>query len=118
MSVDLNKVAEVLDAAAEHLDALESEKQASVIAARESMLDQLANKYAEATGDSMPDNIRKKLASSDTDIVNLLQSMVEKQASQVDTLGAPSNNNDGSLPLTVKESAEQADSRFLNWLQS
>ena len=116
--LDLVKVANVLDAAAEHLDAIESEKVSSANAARQATIDTLAAKYAEATGEEMPEAIRKKLASSDKDVVELVNSMVTKQASAVDTLGGPSTRSDNTAPATVEEAVKQAEDRFGEWINS
>lgn len=118
MSVSLLKAAAVLEAAADHFDALESEKVSSVQAERKARIDALANKYAEATGEEMPADIRNKLANSDKDIVELIASVVTKQASTVETLGRPSDRNDEVVPTSVKEAAELADERFCNWITS
>ena len=116
--MNLAKVADVLDAAADHFDALENEKVSAVQAERQAQIDKLASTYAEATGEEMPESIRQKLASSDKDIVSLLNSMVEKQAGKVESLGGPSDKDDDVAPSSVKEAAEQADDRFLKWIVS
>jgi hypothetical protein len=116
--LNLEKVAKVLDAAADHLDAIEAEKMSSARAERQERIDALAAKYADATGEEMPDSIRQKLAASDTDVVELVNSMIEKQAGAVEALGGPSSLNDDSTPTTVKEAADQAEDRFLSWINS
>ena len=116
--LDLVKVANVHDAAAEHLDAIESEKISSACAERQTRIDTLASKYAETTGEELPDSIRKKLASSDKDVVELVNSMIEKQAGTVEALGGPSSRGDNSAPTTIKEAAEQAEERFLSRINS
>lgn len=118
MSVSLAKAAEVLDAAADHLDALAQEKNSSARAARHAHIDELANKYAEATGEEMPDSIRRKLAESDKDVVALVESMATRQASAIESLGGPSTLNDDAEPKTTKEAAAKADDRFLTWVMS
>ena len=118
MSVDLIKVANVLEAAADHFDAVENEKVSAIHNEREKQIDILASKYAEATGEEMPQNIRQKLAASDKDVVSLLNSMVEKQAGNVESLGSPSDKNDDRVPVSVKEASDQAEDRFLNWIVS
>ena len=114
--LDLVKVANVLDAAADHFDAIESEKISSAHAERQARIDTLASKYAEATGETMPEAIRNKLASSDKDVVELVRSMIEKQAGAVESLGGPSSRGDETAPMTVKEAADQADEQFLAWI--
>jgi len=118
MSLSLTKVAAVLEAAADHLEAIEAEKASSVNAERLSTVEELAGKYAEATGEEMPATIRQKLADSDKDVVALLKSVVEKQAGIIDSLGSGSSRNDGSEPKTVKEAAAAAEDRFLSWITS
>jgi hypothetical protein len=115
---DLTKVAAVLEAAADHLDALEREKVSSARAVRTAQIDVVAAKYAEATGEEIPDNVRKKLAESPQDVIAFLQGMAEKQAGAVESLGGPSSRNDDPAPKTVKEAAAAADDRFLNWVMS
>ncbi|SRR5579885_2465841 len=115
---DLARVADVLDATADYLDALEREKTSSARATRQAQIDTLANKYAESTGEEMPESIRKKLAESDQDVVGLVQGMIEKQAGVVEQLGGPSSRSDAPEARTVKEAAEEADKRFLEWVTS
>jgi len=116
--LNLEKVANVLDAAADHLDAIEAEKVSSAQAIRQERVDELASKYADATGEEMPDSIRAKLANSDKDVVELVTSMLEKQAGELEALGGPSSLNDNSASTTVKEAADQAEDRFVAWINS
>ncbi len=116
--LNLEKVANVLDAAADHLDAIEAEKLSSATAERQERIDTLAVKYADATGEEMPASIRAKLANSDKDVVELVNSMLEKQAGEVEALGGPSSLSDNSASLTIKEAADQADERFVTWVNS
>jgi hypothetical protein len=118
MPVSLVKVAAVLEAAADHLDALEEERASAGRAERQGRIDALADKYAEATGEEMPAPLRAKLAESDKDVVELITSMATKQASAIEALGAPSTRSADGAPKTVKEAADQAGDRFLNWLMS
>ncbi len=118
MSISLAKAAAVLEAAANHFDALEHEKISSQHAERVASVDLLASKYAEATGEEMPAHLRKKLAESDKEVVALIQSMATKQASTVDALGGPSDRSDDAAPTSVKEATAQAEDRFVNWITS
>lgn len=115
---DMLKLAAVLDATADHLDAVENEKLSSVRAERQAEIDKLASIYVEATGEELPEGIRAKLAASDKDVVDLLKSMATKHAARVEPLGAPSDNNDEREPQSVKEAAAAADDKFLNWIVS
>lgn len=116
--LDLQKVASVIEAAADHFDAIEDEKVSSVRAERQVQIDKLATTYAEATGEELPENIRQKLASSDSDVVELLKSMAEKHAGRVEPMGGPSDRDEEREPTSVKEAAEHAGDRFLNWIVS
>lgn len=116
--LDLAKIANVLEAAADHLDALEAEKTSTVRAERLSHIDKLAETFAQATGEELSDSVRRKLAESDQDIVGLLKTMVEKQAGTVESLGGPSTQGDSTAPTTVKEAAAAAEDRFAQWCLS
>jgi hypothetical protein len=116
MPVELSKVASVLEAAADHLEAIETEKLSSQRAEAQTRVDQLAQKYAEATGEEMPESIRRKLGESDAEVFGLLQQVVDKHASHVEALGGPSAQDDEHVPKTVKEAAEDAERRFLEWV--
>lgn len=118
MHLDLEKVAAVLDAAADHIDAIDAEKVSSARAERMTQIDEVASKYAEAMGEEMPDVIRQKLAEGPQDVVAFLRTMTEKQAGAVESLGGPSSRNDALEPRTIKEAAADADQRFLNWINS
>lgn len=113
------KLAAVFDALADHLDAIEAEKTSSAAAVRRGKIDELASKYATATGEELPAEIRAKLADSDETVVALLRGMAEKQASAIEPLGGPSNRSDEQpVTMTKKEAADAAHERFGNWLTS
>lgn len=119
MSTDMIKAAEALEAAADYIDKMEQEKQSSVAAERRTSVDELADKYAQATGEKMPVGIREKLSTSDKDVVALIKGIVEKQAGSVESLGTASSRPDRqAAPMNVKEAADAADDRFLNWIMS
>jgi hypothetical protein len=118
MPVELTKVAAVLEAAADHIEAIETEKVSSQRAEAQSRVDELAQKYAEATGEDMPESIRRKLGESDAEVFGLLKQVVDKHASHVESLGSPSTQDDEHVPKTVKEAAEDAERRFLDWVTS
>lgn len=116
----LLKVATVLDEAAKVVDAHEAEKTAAVKKARESALKIIAAKYAEATGEDLPEDIINKLASSDEDIIGTVQKMVEKTASHnsVESLGRSSEKTSTQQPTTKKEAADAAWDRFGTFINS
>lgn len=116
----LLKVADVLEEAAKVVDSQEAEKTAAVKKARESALKIVAEKYAEATGEELPEEILNKLASSDDDIVSTVQKMVEKTASNnsVESLGRSSEQPSTRQPSNKKEAAEAAWERFGSYINS
>lgn len=118
MSVDRLKLAAVLDRMADYVENVESDKTASVRAERSASIDKLATRYVEATGEELPDSVRKKLADTDKDIVELIQSMAEKNASIPEELGGPSSRRDEPSPMNIKEAADAAYDRFGAWLTS
>lgn len=109
-----DQIADVLEKTAQYVDALEGEKQAAVAAERKKMIELLRDKYAEATGEEISDTMVTKLASADGDVVGLL----EKLAGTTDNteLGGPGNKSDETIPMTVKEAADTADQKFLDWI--
>lgn len=114
---DMLKIAQVLEAAAEHIDSIEAAKIAAVAEEKKSIINSLASKFAEATGEEMPEIVRNKLATSDKDVVDLVKSMIEKQASNVDSLGKPSDHDvNDRTPTSIKEAASIADDRFVDWI--
>lgn len=116
--MDLHKIANVLDAVADYIDAHESEKQAQVDAAKESLIVSIGEKYAAATGEEISDDLLKKMASAD---VPLLEAVVKVAETKKDidqlTMGEPSDRRDFSAePENRKEAAEAAEDRFLQWI--
>lgn len=117
--MDRLKIATVLERMADVLDAGEAEKRASTVQQRTTQINKLAEQYREATGEDLPDTIRQKLASSDEDVVSLVQKMAERQTEKVESLGGPSSNRDGdATQFTKKEASDAADDRFLHWVNS
>ncbi len=109
-----NLIADVMEKTAQYIDALVGEKQAAVKNERKKMLSLLRDKYAEATGEDISDDMITKLASADGDVVG----MIEKLAETTDNtgLGGPSDKRDSTTPMTVKEAADAADQHFLDWV--
>jgi isocitrate/isopropylmalate dehydrogenase len=110
------KIAQVLEAAANYLDAVEAEKQAAVKAEREKLIAGIGEKYAAATGEDIPDNVLLKLADIDTELLGAVEKLAESKES--DELGEAGDMADTSALMTVKEAADHADDRFLDWLIS
>jgi hypothetical protein len=112
----LTKVATVLEALAVHLDNVENEKAATVASEKSSIITALADKYASVTGDALPDAVKEKLAASDGDVITFVNTLIEKNAGTIDSLGGPSDVNDEAVPQTKKEAAAKAEDQFLSWI--
>ena len=92
------------------------EKQATIRAEREKLLNVMCTKYAEATGEEVSSELKEKLASTDTDIISVIEKLAE--TSSTDDLGGPSDHKSASAPMTIKEASVSADDQFLSWVLS
>jgi hypothetical protein len=113
----LLKVADVIDQTAAFIDGQESAKQLAVRAARESAAKAFAVKFAEATGDELPEDVLQKLAASDEDVLTTVSKLVEKTGA-VESLGSSSDKTASAVPMTKKERAEAAYERFGSFINS
>lgn len=114
---DLNKVAAVLEAAADYYEQNEREKTSASEAARTARLDKIAAAHLNTHGEELPDTVRQKLAKTDDASLDVIESLLAKQAGTVDPLGAGASSDNPS-PKTVKEAADAADERFVSWIVS
>lgn len=115
---DLNKLAAVLEAAADYVDENESKKTAAVEAARKVRLDKIATAHLAANGEELSDIDRQKLAKADDAALDYIESQLVKQAGTLDALGAGTSPEPDTTPKTTKEAADAADDRFLSWINS
>jgi len=116
---DLLKIANVLERAAALIDLHEAEKTASIQTERKGVVDALSKKYAAATGEELPQDIAEKLASGDESVLKTVQSIVEKTAGAVESMGRSSERSDGaSQPMTKQERAKAAYDRFGQFVNS
>lgn len=113
----LLKVAAVIDQAALLIDGHEAEKQAAVKLARENAVEAFAVKFAEATGDDLPEDVRQKLAASDENVLTTVSRLVEKTGS-VESLGSSSDKTGSAAPQTKKERLAAANDRFESFINS
>jgi hypothetical protein len=112
---DLNKVAAVLEAAADYYEQNEREKTSATEAARTARLDKIAAAHVSTHGEEMPDTVRQKLAKADDASLDVVEALLAKQAGAVPSLGEGASP-DNPAPKTVKEAADAADERFLNFI--
>lgn len=123
MSADsefLLKVANVLDEAAKVIDNAEAEKTAAVKTAREAALKNISDRYTEATGEEIPQEVFDKISSSGEDVLSTVKHLLEKTAGStgVESLGRSGEKSAAKQPSTKKEAADAAYERFGNFIIS
>jgi len=109
MSLDLSKVATVLEKAAEYLESTEAEKLAEQTEVRRKAASELAEKIADISGESVEGEIVDKLASLDPEISSFL-SRIAGSDEAVESLGGP-----GSRTKTAS-SSEHEGGNFVAWV--
>lgn len=114
---DLNKVAAVLEAAADYYEYNEREKTSATVAARNTRLDKIATAHLATHGEEMPEVHRQKLAKADDASLDVVEELLAKQAGTVAPLGAGASP-DNPQPTSVKEAADAADKQFVDWILS
>ena len=115
--MNYTEVANVLESVALYVDDIEYDKQASVNAARTERINKLAERYEASTGESVPEQLSKKLANLDPDMLDHLLKVAHNNVDgDTEALGGPAENSDDRVAVTVKEAAHHAEDRFLNWI--
>jgi hypothetical protein len=116
----LLKVAAVLDETAKIIDDHAVEKTAAVKRARDEAMKSLSDKYTEATGEDIPEEVFAKLSSSGEDVVTTVRQMLEKTAGStgVESLGRSSEKSASQQPMNKKEAAAAAWEKFGNYINS
>lgn len=117
-ALDTSKVAELLESVADYVDAIESERSAKTASERNARISKLASRYENATGETLPDTVRSKLAGIEVDALEHLLKIANNSDGSPDSLGNPAELNDNTPPRTAKEAAAKADDNFLNWILS
>lgn len=116
----LLNVADVLEKAASYIDENEAAKAAAAAEIRSTTLKDLSEKFAATTGETLPEEIREKLSTSDESVLSTVHKMLEKTAAAgaVESLGQSSEKHASGRPLTKKEAAEAAWASFGNFINS
>lgn len=115
--MNLRKVANVFDAMATYVDAVESEKHAAAESVRLARVDKVASAHASAHGEAIPDDIRRKLAETDPSVLAYVENVLQKQSGVVESLGSPVDPETNE-PRSVKQASDEAWARFGNFLIS
>lgn len=114
---DLQKLAAVFDAFADYVDENEAKKVAAFENTRKARIDKIAAMHLASHGEEMNDVIRQKLAKTDDATLDYIEESLSKTAGAVEPLGGGATT-DEPLPKTVKEAADAADQRFVDWIVS
>ena len=109
--MDNVKIAQVLKAAADYIDALVQEKAAEDKKVQTETASKLAGKIKEATGEHINEEIVNKLASTDPEIAALLERLAG--AGSVDNMGGP---EDDSVKTASDAQGMGSEQRFLNFI--
>ena len=115
--MNLRKVANVFDAMAVYVDAVESEKHAAAESVRLARVDKVASAHASAHGEAIPDDIRRKLAETDPSVLAYVENVLQKQSGVVEALGSPADS-DTNESRGVKQASDDAWARFGNFILS
>ncbi len=115
--MNLRKVADVFDATATYIDAVEGEKLAAAESIRRARVDKVASAHASAHGEAIPDDIRRKLADADPSVLAYVEGVLQKQSGVVEALGTPADLETNE-PRGVKQASDDAWARFGNFILS
>lgn len=118
MSLDTEKLAELLTGLAEYVDAVEHERTSKTAAERDTRIEKLAECYEGSTGEALPENVREKLASVEVEALEHLLKIANNNGGSPESLGASADLNNNPPPRTIKEAATQAEDRFIDWIIS
>lgn len=120
----LLKTAEVLEKLAEQLDQEEVQRQKIAQTKRLRFAQELGEKVAQITGETLSSDVLEKIASSDEAVVAALTKLAERNMGPPDDLGGPSDIRDTNAIVAtsrterVKEASAHADDRFIDWIMS
>lgn len=115
---ELVLAADVLVKTAAYLEAIEDERLNATQAARTKMAEDLKSRFNEATGETLTDEVASKLASTDAEILGIIEKLAGSTQPPV-SLGGPGDAHDpNAVPTTKKEAAAAAEDRFAAWLTS
>lgn len=125
----LRNTADVLEKLADVLDADEHTRLSQLRAERHRMAQRIGEKYAEVTGEDLAPGAIEKIASSDQDLVTVFAKLAERAPTgdAPEGMGAVTDISDDDRPTPSstarfrnsrekQAAAEDAEQRFLNWI--
>lgn len=106
----MNKLAfaNLLDAVADHYDSITVSGLQQKVAARQTLLNKVAEAHLERHGTDLPAAVREKLASMDEEVLELFLKTANNGGGSPDSLGAPTDDSP-----TTKIASDDADAIFL-----
>jgi len=110
------KLADMLFAVADYIDEVELKKTANVRAERDERIAKLAERYEASTGESIPDDLRNKLAGLDANALDHLLKVAKNNNESPVALGRSADLDSDPAPRTIKEAADHSEKRFLDWI--
>ena len=122
----MRQTADVLEKLAEVLDADENQRQTTHQQERRTLAQKLGEKFAAVTGEDLAPEAIEKLASSDHDLVSIFHKLAERapHPEMPDSMGTVADPSDddtahrGRGGQVKQAAAEDADRRFLDWVNS
>jgi hypothetical protein len=104
-------VADVFDALADYVETLEGDHARRKTAATSEKVEKIAADYEESTGETLPDEIRAKLAATDDALLDLLVKKASTAGGSPDSLGGPAE-------MDTKVASEDPDEKLARWIMS
>jgi hypothetical protein len=125
MSADLlTKTAAVLEAVADQIDQQEQQREAAVHAERMKTAQSLGEKVAAATGEELPPAVLERIAASDDDVIEAFTKLAERAPEgEPEEMGSGGDIRDNAAAAETRRerekiASEEADQRFLDWVNS
>jgi hypothetical protein len=113
MSVDLNRVADVLDKTAAYIEEVEASKVRKVAEEKTKAASALAERLTDATGEEIDTEMVGKLAELSPEVSGLISKLAGGEV--VDPLGGPSTDD---KVKTASAGVSLAEQRYAEWLSS
>ena len=107
--INLTKVAEVIEAAANYVESIESKKIAEETAVRTKTASELATKLVEVTGEPLDTSMVEKFAKLDPAIAQFLEKMAG-------TLEPAESMGSADTRVKTASARSTAEDAFLNWV--
>jgi len=118
--IDFNKIAELLETMAVYVDDIEWNKTAEQRRTHQEKVNQLAARYTDKLGEDLDEKSIEKLSGLDSDVLDeILKVAAIASDESLEAIGGPADDSDTSdSPTNIKEAADQAEDKFLNWIIS